>query len=158
MCSARPRSIIGVKGAISDIKSSVFHVWSAALSPVSFYPTHLLIHKPKRQSFVAHERLIVTFRVGYAPLEMTTIGQGMHDRAHLPLIIRLLLEKLDPHVGDGHGKTIIEADASFGYWTAESRHTRNVLGNGDHVRVELVKQMIGLVLHEQKNSSGDLPA
>ncbi len=66
---------------------------------------------------------------------MATVGEGETDVSEIPLFVRRFFEEFDPHIGYSHGKTVIEADASFRDWAAKSGHSRNVFGDCDGVRV-----------------------
>ena len=57
--------------------------------------------------------LVVGLSVGHAGLLVAPVGQRVHDVAHLPLVVRLLAQQLDPLVRDGHLQPVVEADASL---------------------------------------------
>ena len=59
----------------------------------------------------------------------------MDDIAYVPLFVFLLLEKLDPHVGDGHGQSIIERDTTDGRGDTQEGHPGDIFGDGDDVRI-----------------------
>lgn len=57
LCSAKPRSIMGVNGVRSDMKSSACQ--SRQLKKL----THLLVHEPECQRLVSYESLVVTLSI-----------------------------------------------------------------------------------------------
>ena len=77
---------------------------------------HLLVHEPEGKRFISHERLIVRLSIGDAFLHPSPIGQRMQHQTNVPVFILLLLEHLDPHVGDGHSEAIVEACPTWSKW------------------------------------------
>mmetsp|Transcript_26714 Transcript_26714/g.58919 ORF Transcript_26714/g.58919 Transcript_26714/m.58919 type:complete len:312 (-) Transcript_26714:1042-1977(-) len=63
---------------------------------------HLLVHQPHCDSFVSDNGLIVGLGVGNALLPPPAVLQGVGEVAHVPLVVALLLEHLDPQVGQRH--------------------------------------------------------
>ena len=57
---------------------------------------------------------------------MSAVGKGVDNVANVPFAIRLLLEKFDPHVRDGHRKTIVESDTTLRDRSAQSGHSRDI--------------------------------
>lgn len=74
---------------------------------------------------------------------MSPIGQRMSDIRDIPLGVFFLLEQLDPHVRNSHGKTIVETEAAFVDGSTESRHAGHVFSDGDDGRVEVVEELVG---------------
>lgn len=74
---------------------------------------------------------------------MPSVGQGEADVAEIPFFVLLLLEDLDPHVGDGHGESVVKANAAEGEGQAQGRHSRDILGHGYHIGIQLVEELIG---------------
>ena len=76
---------------------------------------------------------------------MSPVDEGVNDVSDIPVRVRFrFLEKLDPHVGNGHRETVVESYSSIWDRNAESWHSRDVLGNGDGCGVESVDHGVGL--------------
>ena len=69
--------------------------------------------------------------VSDAVLLPTPVGQRVHDVAHVPVLVPLLLQQFDPHVGHGHGEAVVEPAASLRCGAAECRHARHVFRDSD---------------------------
>mmetsp|Transcript_9850 Transcript_9850/g.28314 ORF Transcript_9850/g.28314 Transcript_9850/m.28314 type:complete len:381 (+) Transcript_9850:270-1412(+) len=104
---------------------------------------HLLIHEPEGNGLVAHQRLVVRLAVAHHLLLVPAVGEGVGDVAHLPLVIRLLLEQLDPHVGRRHGQAVVEPEPALGHGAAQSGHARHVLRDGNGARAHPVDHVVG---------------
>lgn len=111
LCRARPRSMIGVSGVRSDIKSSI--KFSDILPGPETALTHLLVHQPERQGLVTDQSLVMGFGIGHTSLLVTSVGESVDDVAHVPSVIGALFQQLDPHVRDGHGQSLVETNSSF---------------------------------------------
>lgn len=97
LCSAMPRSIMGVKGERTDMKSS-----SCQSSCLLINLTHFFVHEPKGQGFITDKRLVVAFSICDTTLKVTAVGESVHNVTQVPLVVGLFLKDLDPHVGDSH--------------------------------------------------------
>lgn len=75
---------------------------------------------------------------------MTPVDQNPANICHVPFIVFLLLQKLDPHIRDGHGKTVVETNTPQSKWETQRRHSRDVLGDSNRFRVDVMKHFIGL--------------
>lgn len=75
---------------------------------------------------------------------MTPVDQDPANICHIPLVVLLLLQKLDPHVGDGHGKTVIKTDTPQSKRETQSRHSGNILGDCDGFGIDVMEHFIGL--------------
>ena len=104
---------------------------------------HLLVHKPESDGLVADERLIVGLAITDNLLLVAPVCEGVNDVSHLPLVVRHLLEELDPHVGGSHGKAVVKAETTLRDGTAEGRHARHVLGDGEAPRADRVDKVVG---------------
>mmetsp|Transcript_56235 Transcript_56235/g.133544 ORF Transcript_56235/g.133544 Transcript_56235/m.133544 type:complete len:275 (+) Transcript_56235:703-1527(+) len=104
---------------------------------------HLLVHQPERHRLVADERLIVRLAVADHLLLVPAVGEGVDDVAHLPLVVRHLLEKLDPHVGGSHRETVVEAKPALRNRAAEGRHAGDVLRDRDAPGAQRVDEVVG---------------
>lgn len=87
--------------------------------------------------------MVVALAVSNRLFAMSSVGQGEADVAEIPFFVLLLLEDLDPHVGDGHGKSVVKANAAEGEGQAKGRHSRDILGHGYDVGVQLMEELIG---------------
>jgi hypothetical protein len=78
----------------------------------------------------------VTLAIGDAHFSVASVGKRMNNVRKVPLIVRLVFEEFDPHIGYGHGQTVIEANPPLRNGHAKKGHTRNVLGDGDNRGIE----------------------
>ena len=106
-------------------------------------PVHVRVHQPKGDGLVAYQRLVVTFGVGDVLFALTAVEQHAKDLAHAPVLVAPIAQHLDPVVGDAHGQTIVEPQPTFVHRAGQPDHTRGILGNGDHVRANLMGQLVG---------------
>ena len=74
---------------------------------------HLCIHQPERDGLVPHQGLVVALGIGNALFMVASIGEGPSDALHVPILVLLLLQKLDPKVRDSHGQTVVKPKPSF---------------------------------------------
>mmetsp|Transcript_40311 Transcript_40311/g.126894 ORF Transcript_40311/g.126894 Transcript_40311/m.126894 type:complete len:704 (-) Transcript_40311:165-2276(-) len=104
---------------------------------------HLLVHEPEGDGLVTNKRLIVRFGVANNLLLVSSVCQRVYNMTHLPLIVRHLLQELDPHIRSSHGKTIVEAETSLMDRAAERWHARNILGDADGPGPDGVDHVVG---------------
>mmetsp|Transcript_73579 Transcript_73579/g.204461 ORF Transcript_73579/g.204461 Transcript_73579/m.204461 type:complete len:285 (+) Transcript_73579:237-1091(+) len=95
---------------------------------------HRCVHEPESRRLIAHNRLIVRLDVRDARLLPSPILQGVCDVAHIPLIVRNLLEELNPHIWNSHREAVVEAESSLLHRPAKRGHARYVFGDGDRAR------------------------
>ena len=57
---------------------------------------------------------------------VSAVGEGKHNIADVPLIVRLFLEQLDPHVWDGHRETVVKSNSTLRDRSAQRWHTRHI--------------------------------
>jgi len=104
---------------------------------------HLLVHKPESNRLVTNQSLVMRLAVsnrGFLRRRMNTlsinrsnsedplhcriicrrsiyhvspVGESKDDVANIPLIVRLLLEQLDPHVRDSHRQAVVKTNTSI---------------------------------------------
>jgi hypothetical protein len=124
----------------------VFKRWDTSYRPTPFETrlTHLGIHQPERQRLITDKRLIMTLSIRNTLLRMSPVGQHVRNVSDIPLIVCFLLQQLDPHIGDRHGQSVVEADAAFVDWSTESGHAGYVFRDGDDVGVDFVQHVVGL--------------
>lgn len=80
------------------------------------------------------------FDVGDRLLHPTPVSQREDDVAHVPILIPVLLQQLNPLVGDCHGQAVVEAQATFADWPAQTRHTGYILGKRETSLAKLSPQ------------------
>ena len=79
------------------------------------------IEEPHGNGLIADKGLIVAFGIGDAWLFVSSIGQLKSYLADFPILIFLLFQQLDPHVGNCHGQSEPKTYSSFLYRSAKSR-------------------------------------
>jgi hypothetical protein len=85
----------------------------------------------------------VTLAIRDGLLPVTAVGQGEADIGQVPVIVGQLLQDLDPHIGDGHGQTVVEANPTQGEGQAQGRHAGHIFSDRDGLGVELVQHLVG---------------
>ncbi len=55
----------------------------------------------------------MTLRICDALFAMPSVRKSVTDVCEVPLVVRLVFEKFNPHVGYCHRKTIIKSNAAF---------------------------------------------
>ena len=106
-------------------------------------PVHLFVDEAENHSLVADERLIVAFHVGYCLFVVAAVGEFPVYRGGMPVLVLLLLEELDPVVGDTHRHAVVEAHAAVLDLEGEAGHAAHLLGYGYGVGVEFVYELVG---------------
>ena len=106
-------------------------------------PVHVGIDESEDDGLVAHQCLVVALAVGNGLLVGTTVLHLPENARWLPVLVALLLDGLNPIVGDVHGHAVVEAVAAVLKLGSQSRHSRNFLGNGDGILVHLVDEQVG---------------
>ena len=121
----------------------------------------LLVTQPEEDGLVSHQpaiisvgfrrglreisiRLVVTLGISDGLLAVAAVGQCPADVGDIPILILLLLQELDPHVGDSHRQTVIKPDTTERKWEAECRHARHILCNCDAVGKDVVEHLVSL--------------
>ena len=146
LCRAKPREMTGVIGVISDMLVSKI-LSKYACSQGEMISTHLLVHQPERDRFVAYESLIMALCIGDAFLAVAPVHECMDDVTHVPCVIRRVFEELDPLVWNGHGKSVVKTNASNISGDTKKRHSRNIFSDGDDVWEECVQSVVRLIDH-----------
>ncbi len=106
-------------------------------------PVHIGIDQAEDDGLVSHQCLVVTLGIGDGLLIGTPVGGLPPDGRGVPLLIFLLLDQLDPEVGDVHRQAVVEAITPCLGRHRQSRHTAHLLGDGDCLRIDLVDQLVG---------------
>ena len=106
-------------------------------------PVHILVNQAEYYSLVAHQCLVVALNVGYCLLIGAAVGQLPVYRCRVPVLVLLLLEHLDPVVGDTHGHTVVKSQASVLYRKCQARHAAHLLGYGYGRWIDGVDQLVG---------------
>ena len=119
----------------------------------------LRIEQPMGNRFIAHQSLVVAFRVGDAFFWPATIDERPRDATQIPIFVSRFFQQLnerhdlvfvdnrnqiyfDPDVWNSHGQTIIEATSALGKWTTQRGHSRDFLHRATEVlvRVEMISE------------------
>lgn len=98
------------------------------------------VEEPHGDSLITDDGLVMRLAVADDLLFITAISKTMGDVSHVPLLIRRLLQHLDPHVRHEHAETIIKAKATVLERATQSRHAGHIFGDRDSVRVDLTNQ------------------
>ena len=106
-------------------------------------PVHLAVDKAENECLVAHKSLVVTLGIADCLLVGTAVGKLPEYRCRVPILIFLLLDCLNPIVGDSHRHAIVESYSTVFHRDSESGHTAHFLGNGDCIGVHGVNHLIG---------------
>mmetsp|Transcript_10489 Transcript_10489/g.27988 ORF Transcript_10489/g.27988 Transcript_10489/m.27988 type:complete len:478 (-) Transcript_10489:99-1532(-) len=104
---------------------------------------HLRVHQPEGHRLVADDRLVVRLAVRDDLLLVAPIRERVDDVPHVPGLVRALLQQLDPHVRDGHGQTVVEAEAAVLHGPAQRGHAADVLADGHGLRHKRVDEVVG---------------
>jgi hypothetical protein len=117
---------------------------------------HQRVGQPHDQRLVANKRLIVTLtipmffkRVSHKAtfflrdvfFSCSSVCGDVEELRDVPLLVGLVLEEGDPHVGDGHVEAVVEAEAALAHGSGEAGIARDVLGQRD--AAELVRDRVG---------------
>jgi len=81
---------------------------------------------------------------------MSSVGQSMGEVTHVPFDILLLLQPFDVEIWNSHGKPVVKSKSTEGQRHTETRHTGDVFGDADAIRIYLVKHLVGE--HEINNT------
>ncbi len=73
----------------------------------------------------------------------TAVGDDSPEFVEIPVLVALVLEELDPMVGDAHGQAVGETDSAFGIRPAEAGHAGHVLGDDDGSRFDFRDEFVG---------------
>ena len=73
----------------------------------------------------------------------TLVGQLIPDLTRTPLLVRFLLDPLDPMVGDSHGHPEIKPDSTGLERSRQASHSADILGNSYSLRLDFLYQHIG---------------
>lgn len=71
------------------------------------------------------------------PRQLSRASPHVHDSPHGPVLVRGVLDELDPVVRDCHPQPEVEPDPALPHVTAEGRHAAHVLGDRDAIRQHL---------------------
>ena len=110
---------------------------------VHHVPVHLLVDESEYYGLVAYEGLVVALAVGDCLLVGAAVGEFPEDGGRVPVFVFLLLDHLDPVVGDAHGHAVVEADAAVFELYGEAGHAAHLLGDGDSVGVHFMYEEVG---------------
>jgi hypothetical protein len=106
--------------------------------------THLLVHQPERERFIAHQSLVMALCIGDTFLAIAPVRQCMDDITHVPRIILHVLEELDPLVRNCHGEAVVKTNAPDVRRGAKKRHPRHIFSDGDDIGEERMQSVVCL--------------
>mmetsp|Transcript_155367 Transcript_155367/g.498494 ORF Transcript_155367/g.498494 Transcript_155367/m.498494 type:complete len:736 (-) Transcript_155367:1057-3264(-) len=104
---------------------------------------HLRVHQPEGQGLVADNGLVMGLAVADDLFLVAAVREDVDDVAHAPSAVRTLLQERDPHVGDGHGQAVVEAEATILDRATERGHAADVLADCHRTRHQRVNQIVG---------------
>ena len=104
---------------------------------------HLGVRHAEDQRLVAHQRLVVGFAVADVLFLGAAGGQLVPHLEHIPLIVGIVLEQLDPEVRNAHGQAVVEADAAAADGDAHAGHAAHLLADGQREGIDGVDQLVG---------------
>ena len=106
-------------------------------------PVHIGVHETEDDGLIAHERLVMTLRIRYGFLILTTVRHFKQDMTGFPVLILHLFDILNPEIRNTHCQTIVETYTAIGYRTCQARHTAHLLRNRDGIGFHFVDHLIG---------------
>src|SRR6478609_1246583 len=132
----------GVRGDRVDMLVYISASHRCIMSVLS--PTRLcmLVAESETSQRSINLRLVVALSIGDSLFAVSTVGKCMADVANIPFIILEFLQNLDPHIRNGHGKAVVESNATKRKWQAECWHTRDILSNGNDLWVEFMQHFV----------------
>lgn len=77
---------------------------------------------------------------------VSPVRQCVDNVPKVPLVIGFVLEQLDPHVRNSHGKSVVEANTALIHGTTKKWHARNILGNRNDRGVQTSQHIVSLQL------------
>ena len=86
--------------------------------------------------------MIVTLCVRNSLLTMATVRQGEREIANVPIGVGLLLQKLDVHVWNSHGKTIIKTDSTYAVRKTQCWHSGDIFCHSYAVWIEAMQHFV----------------
>ena len=101
-------------------------------------PVHILVNEPEDDGLVSDEGLVVALGIGDGAFVRPLVGEFPPDGAHTPFLVPLLLYPFDPVVRNTHSHPEVKAHASASKRSGKSRHSADVLRNGDRIWIEFV--------------------
>ena len=60
----------------------------------------------------------------------------------MPILIFLLFDEFDPVIGDVHREAIVKSVTAVFKRRGESRHTADIFGNGDSIRIDFMNEPV----------------
>ena len=106
-------------------------------------PVHHVVDEAEDDGLVAHQCLVVTLGIVDGLLVGPPVGQFPEDGRRFPVLVLLLLDGLDPEVGDTHGHAVVKADAPVLELGRQTWHAAHLFGDGDGVGIDLVDKLVG---------------
>ena len=75
-------------------------------------PVHLLVDQAENHSFVSDKSPVVALYIRDCLFIGTAVGQFPEYRSRMPVLVLLLLESLDPVIGNTHSHTVVKPYAA----------------------------------------------
>ena len=108
------------------------------------------VEEPHGDCLIAYDSLVMRFGIADALLFPAPISHAMRQVAHIPHLIRRVLEQLDPEVRQEHAQSIVETNATVLDCPAESWHPRDIFCDCDRVWHQLLDELASQ--HEVSNT------
>ena len=106
-------------------------------------PVHIRINQAENDGFIAHQGLVMAFRIGDGLFIFAAVGHFPEHAGWLPVFIYFLLDCLNPIIGNIHGHTVIKSVAAIFIFCRQSGHSRYFFGNGDGFGIDLMDKPVG---------------
>ena len=109
---------------------------------VANQPRSVIRNVSLRGVLSSHLRLVVALAVGNRLLTVPSVCERPANATNIPVFVLGLFEDLDPHIRNGHGQPVIEADTTEREGETQSRHAGHILGDGDDLGVQPMKHLV----------------
>ena len=106
-------------------------------------PVHICIYQAEDDGLISYQRLVVAFGVTDRLFVGPAVGRLPPDGGRMPVLVFLLLDRLDPVVGNVHRHAVVEAIAAVFIFGCQSGHAAHFLGDGDGIFIHFVYQFVG---------------
>ncbi len=113
-----------------------------ALHPLRHKPVHVGVDQPENNGFIPYQCLVVALGVRDCLLIVSPVGRLPPDGGGGPIFIFLLLDNLDPVVGDIHGHAVVEPIPARLDIERQPGHPAHLFRDGNGVGIHLVNQLV----------------
>jgi len=104
---------------------------------------HVAADQAEDDGLVAHQGLVVGLGVADGLFVPAAVGEFVPQAAHGPVLVRHLLDELDPVIRHPHGEAAVETAAAVLCRRGKPRHAAHILGHGEGIRPHGVNQAVG---------------